>query len=77
MHFYAAKQRFLEAMVIGSSIVGEVGRVDYRPEVSDNSVNIIYGTVGALERFLGSLSEDENQCLNKLKALMIGGQPFQ
>ena len=55
MHFYAAKQKFLEAMVIGSgTFVGEVGRVDYRPEVSDNSVNIIYGTVVHLERFLGS-----------------------
>lgn len=74
MHFYAAKQRCLEALAMGAAIFLDVpGCVDHRKEVAAGEVTAIYGTVSHVELLLRSLPADHDLHYGRLRALMVGG----
>jgi len=74
MHFYSAKQRCLEAVMKGAGIfMGEVGRIDFRNEVSAGTITAIFSAVSHVERLLRLIHRDEGQCYGNLKALLVGG----
>lgn len=74
MHFYAAKQRYLEAISLGAAIFLDTpGRIDYREEVANRKITAIYGTVSHIESLLHSLPKAPTRCYEDLRALMVGG----
>lgn len=74
MHFYAAKQRCLEALAKGTAIFLDTpGRFDHHNEVATGDVTAIYGTVFHIERLLASLPKITDLYYGRLRALIIGG----
>jgi len=74
MHFYSAKQRCLEAMVLGAGIFLDTpGRVDLRREVAEGEVTVIHAMVSHIETLLRRLPAQESGAFARLQALMLGG----
>jgi len=74
MHFYSAKQRCLEAMVLGAGIfLNAPGRVDLRREVAEGDVTVIHAMVSHIETLLRRLPAQESGAFARLQALMLGG----
>jgi D-alanine-D-alanine ligase-like ATP-grasp enzyme len=74
MHFYAAKQRYLEAVAVGAGMfLDRPGQIDIRPYIDSGTVNAVYGTVFHAEALMQTLPAGSSEVLAGLRALMIGG----
>lgn len=74
MHFYAAKQRALEAISLGAGLYLDApGCIDHRDAVARGEVTAIYATVVHIERLLRFLPVQSARHYESLRALMIGG----
>ncbi len=74
MHFYAAKQRCLEAFAIGASVfLGKPGAFDFESLVTSGQVSAVYGTAFHAELMLRKPENERKGPLAGLHALMIGG----
>jgi len=74
MHFYAAKQRYLEAIAVGAGMfLDRPGQIDIRPHIDSSTVNAVYGTVFHVEALMQTLPAGSSEVLAGLKSLMIGG----
>ena len=74
MSYYATKQRFFEALAMGSAMhLGPLSPAQYLSEIEAKKITALYGTVFHFETLLRLLPNEDRPVFGKIKALVIGG----